>query len=153
MGKLKRRRTKKIEEIDNEIKNAVNEYKNEPNRYVMISKKIGKGFTSKQIRQRWLSHLDPSICHEEFNEDEKNYIIEWVKDYKNNNSSDKICWTKLISEMNSKFGKLRSENKPPSASGLFTCGQLEKYWSKRLRNVTRFVSSRTTIYFTIRNLV
>ncbi|GBC02829.1 hypothetical protein RclHR1_04840012 [Rhizophagus clarus] len=112
MGKPRKRQQKiKIGVIDNEIKNAMNEYKNERNCYVMISKKLGKEFTPKQIRQRWLSHLDPSICHEELNDDERSYITKWVKEHKSENSSDKICWTKLISEMHDEFGKLRSENK------------------------------------------
>ncbi|EXX55165.1 uncharacterized protein OCT59_003542 [Rhizophagus irregularis] len=107
----KKIKTEKIELFDDEIISAMNEYKNEPNPYIKISKKINKGFTSKQIRQRWISQLDPRLCHNELDEDERSYINEWVKEYKNQNPSDKICWTKLILKMDKKFGKLRTENR------------------------------------------
>ncbi|GBB83968.1 hypothetical protein RclHR1_10600005 [Rhizophagus clarus] len=105
------------------------------NCYAKISEETGKVFTPKQIRQRWISFLDPTskqilsskvfllwldcslievfflVCHDELDENERSYIIKWVKENKNDNSSDKICWTKLISEIHDKFGKLRSENK------------------------------------------
>jgi hypothetical protein len=50
------------------------------------------------------------VCHDELNEKEKSYIIEWVEEYKIQNPFDKIRWKNLISEMKNKFGKLRTEN-------------------------------------------
>ncbi|CAB4408126.1 unnamed protein product [Rhizophagus irregularis] len=103
--------TKKIELIDNEIISAMNEYKAMPNCYVMISKKINKGFSPKQIRQRWISQLDPRLCQWPLDNNEKFYIIHWVEGYKIKNPSKNINWKELIFEMEKKFGKFRSESK------------------------------------------
>ncbi|PKY25664.1 hypothetical protein RhiirB3_472625 [Rhizophagus irregularis] len=97
--------------IDNEIISAMNEYKAMPNCYVMISKKINKGFSPKQIRQRWISQLDPRLCQWPLDNNEKFYIIHWVEGYKIKNPSKNINWKELIFEMEKKFGKFRSESK------------------------------------------
>ncbi|RIA81064.1 hypothetical protein C1645_837569 [Glomus cerebriforme] len=101
------------EEIDNKIIELMKIYGNIPNYYVKISEEINKQFnsnyTSKKIRQRWISTLDPKFHHKPLNEDEKSFIIQWVE---NNKTPDdpKIHWKILISEIEKKFGKLRSEN-------------------------------------------
>ncbi|CAB4408082.1 unnamed protein product [Rhizophagus irregularis] len=89
----------------------MNENKNERNPYIKASKEINKGFTPKQIRQRWISKLDPLLCHENLCEDEKLYIIEWVEKYRNEHPFNNINWKQLIEDLNNKFGKMRSENK------------------------------------------
>ncbi|PKK68061.1 hypothetical protein RhiirC2_867499 [Rhizophagus irregularis] len=89
--------------IDNEIISAMNEYKAMPNCYVMISKKINKGFSPKQIRQRWISQLDPRLCQWPLDNNEKFYIIHWVEGYKIKNPSKNINWKELIFEMEKKF--------------------------------------------------
>ncbi|CAB4383666.1 unnamed protein product [Rhizophagus irregularis] len=109
---IKKKSTKKIKIIDNEIIKFMNENKNERNPYIRASKEINKGFTSKQIRQRWISKLDPLLCHEKLCEDEELYIIEWVEKYKNKHPSNVITkWKQLVLDLNNKFGKMRSENK------------------------------------------
>ncbi|GBC37522.2 hypothetical protein GLOIN_2v1844533 [Rhizophagus irregularis DAOM 181602=DAOM 197198] len=100
---------RKIKLIDNEIIKFMNENKNERNPYIKASKEI-KEFTPKQIRQRWMSKLDPLFCHEKLCEDEKLYIIEWVEEYKNKHPFNGIKWKQLIEDLNNKFGKMRSEN-------------------------------------------
>ncbi|CAB4408118.1 unnamed protein product [Rhizophagus irregularis] len=109
--KTKLIKKKSTKEVDNEIIKFMNENKNERNPYIRASKEINKVFTSKQIRQRWMSKLDPLLCHENLCEDEKLYIIEWVEEYKNKHPSNVINWKQLIKDLNNKFGKMRSENK------------------------------------------
>ncbi|CAB4432501.1 unnamed protein product [Rhizophagus irregularis] len=93
----------------------MNENKNERNPYIKASKEIynktGERFTSKHIRQRWISQLDPRLCLEDLCKDEKLYIIEWVEEYKNKHPFSKINWKQLIVDLNNKFGKMRSDNK------------------------------------------
>ncbi|CAB5389208.1 unnamed protein product [Rhizophagus irregularis] len=108
---IKKRSTKKIKIIDNEIIKFMNENKNERTPYIRASKEINKGFTSKQIRQRWISKLDPLLRHENLCEDEKLYIIEWVEKYRNEHPFNNINWKQLIKDLKNKFGKMRSENK------------------------------------------
>ncbi|RGB28507.1 hypothetical protein C1646_767727 [Rhizophagus diaphanus] len=89
----------------------MNENKNERNPYIKASKEINEGFTPKQIRQRWISKLNPDLCHEDLCEDEKFYIIEWVEEYKNKHPFGNINWKQLIKDLKIKSGKMRSENK------------------------------------------
>ncbi|PKC60505.1 hypothetical protein RhiirA1_467926 [Rhizophagus irregularis] len=110
MKSIKMKSIRKIKLIDNEIIKFMNENKNERNPYIKASKKINKGFTPKQIRQRWISKLKPDLCLEDLCEDEKLYIIEWVEEYKNKHPFNKINWKQLIEDLNNKFGKMRSEN-------------------------------------------
>ncbi|CAB4383670.1 unnamed protein product [Rhizophagus irregularis] len=56
---IKKKSIKKIKIIDNEIIKFMNEIKNKRNPYIKASKEINKGFSPKQIRQRWISKLDP----------------------------------------------------------------------------------------------
>ncbi|PKK68053.1 hypothetical protein RhiirC2_851740 [Rhizophagus irregularis] len=107
---IKKKSTKKIKIIDNEIIKFMNENKNERNPYIRASKEINKGFTSKQIRQRWISKLDPLLCHEKLCEDEELYIIEWVEKYRNEHPFNDIKWKQLIKDLKIKSGKMRSEN-------------------------------------------
>ncbi|RIA81951.1 hypothetical protein C1645_809838 [Glomus cerebriforme] len=106
MSKLRGPRITK--EFDNKIIELMKVYGNLPNCYVIISEKTNKQYTSKQIRQRWISTLDPKLHQKPLGEDEKSFIIQWVENNRVPNS--KIRWKPLISEIEKKFGKLRSEN-------------------------------------------
>ncbi|PKY55272.1 hypothetical protein RhiirA4_474606 [Rhizophagus irregularis] len=101
--KTKLIKKKSTKEVDNEIIKFINENKNERNPYIRASKEINKVFTSKQIRQRWISKLDPLLCHENLCEDEKLYIIEWVEKYRNEHPFNNINWKQLIEDLNNKF--------------------------------------------------
>ncbi|CAB4485674.1 unnamed protein product [Rhizophagus irregularis] len=111
MKSIKMKSIRKIKLIDNEIIKFMNENKNERNPYIKASEEINKGFTSKQIRQRWMSKLDPLFSHEDLCENEKLYIIEWVEKYKNKHPSNVINWKQLIADLKIKSGKMRSEIK------------------------------------------
>ncbi|RIA81066.1 hypothetical protein C1645_810207 [Glomus cerebriforme] len=107
------RRLRFTEEIDNKIIELMKKYGNLPNCYVRISEETNKQFnsdyTSKKIRQRWMSKLNPKLYQKPLGEDEKSFIIQWVE---NNKAPDDpvIHWKILIFAIKEKFGKLRSEN-------------------------------------------
>ncbi|CAB4383669.1 unnamed protein product [Rhizophagus irregularis] len=89
---IKKKSIKKIKIIDNEIIKFMNEIKNKRNPYIKASKEINKGFSPKQIRQRWISKLDPLHNYEDLCENEKLYIIEWVEEYKNKHPFNDFNW-------------------------------------------------------------
>ncbi|GBC03195.1 hypothetical protein RclHR1_05000008 [Rhizophagus clarus] len=99
------------EQIDNSIKELMEELGDSSNPYAQIIEIINKNYntryTSKQIRQRWISKLDTNICHDPLGDDEKAFIVQWVE---STQRGDMINWRKLIPLMKIEFGKLRTEN-------------------------------------------
>ncbi|GBB98184.1 hypothetical protein RclHR1_03160004 [Rhizophagus clarus] len=110
-------------QIDNSIKEFMREFENSSNPYVRISEKINElystNYTSKQIRQRWISKLDAKLCLDALDDEEKLFIIQWVE---STPRGDIINWKKLIPMMNDKFGKLRSES------------MVKNFWNLRKRS-------------------
>ncbi|CAB4383685.1 unnamed protein product [Rhizophagus irregularis] len=99
------------EQIDDSIKEFMKKFCQLSNPYVKISENINKlydtKFTSKQIRQRWISKLNTDLCLEPLDDDEKSFIIQWVE---SKPQGDTIPWKELIPLMKTEFEKLRSEN-------------------------------------------
>ncbi|CAB4381907.1 unnamed protein product [Rhizophagus irregularis] len=99
------------EQIDNSIKEFMKKFGQSSNPYVKVSENINKlystNYTSKQIRQRWISKLNIDLCLEPLSEDEKSFIVQWVE---SKPQGDTICWKELILLMETKFKKLRSES-------------------------------------------
>ncbi|CAG8619925.1 12604_t:CDS:2, partial [Rhizophagus irregularis] len=97
---------------DDDIKKYMKEFGHLPNCYALISEKMGNKINPKRIYQRWTNNLNPNLCHDSFNDNEKSFINEWVEEYKiRNPSSRSISLKEIIPVMKEKFGKLRSENK------------------------------------------
>ncbi|CAB5186289.1 unnamed protein product [Rhizophagus irregularis] len=98
-------------EIDNSIKESMEKFAQSSNPYVKVSDNINKlydtNYTSKQIRQRWISKLNTDLCHDSLSEVEKSFIVQWVE---SKPQGDTIPWKELIPLMETKFEKLRSEN-------------------------------------------
>ncbi|CAB4422129.1 unnamed protein product [Rhizophagus irregularis] len=100
-----------------------------PNRYALISEKMGDRFTAKKINQRYKNKVNPLLRDDPFNDNEKSFINKWVKDYKILNPSSKsISWKEFIPVMEEKFGKLRSEN------------QIKNFWHTQERKKKRNTS-------------
>ncbi|CAG8734560.1 uncharacterized protein OCT59_018891 [Rhizophagus irregularis] len=117
------------QEYDNDIEKYMKEVKDHPKRFTLVSKQMGNRISSKKIRQRWINKLNPSLCHDPLDEEEKSFINKWVENYKSQNpSADKIPWSKLILVMKEEFGKLRSENK------------VKNYWHPQQRQRERNTS-------------
>ncbi|EXX60934.1 uncharacterized protein OCT59_003510 [Rhizophagus irregularis] len=117
--KFKKRKQKEplfSDYIDKNITVFMNKWGHLSNCYMKIHKKFPE-YTSKQIRQRWVSKLDQSLCHEPLDKAEEIFVVQWIKD--NQTAYDKIYWKKLIAALKEQFGKLRSENK------------LKNYWYSR----------------------
>ncbi|GBC03196.1 hypothetical protein RclHR1_05000009 [Rhizophagus clarus] len=114
------------EQIDNHIKELMKEYRHSSNLYAQVTEIINKDYnmhyTSKQIRQRWISRLDTNLCHGPLDDEEKFFIIQWVE---STQRGDKINWKKLIPLMKTEFGKLRSEN------------MVKNYWNSRKRRIIK----------------
>ncbi|CAB4383692.1 unnamed protein product [Rhizophagus irregularis] len=109
-------------EIDNIISEHMKNLGHLPNPYMKIHEKIPK-YSSKQIRYRWISKLNPYLCTMPLEDNEKLFIVQWVE---NNRTSDGIIhWKDLIKEVESKFGKLRSEN------------TLKNFWHLRRRSLSK----------------
>ncbi|CAB4408100.1 unnamed protein product [Rhizophagus irregularis] len=98
------------EQIDNSIKEFMKKFGQSSNPYVKVSENINKlydtNYTSKQIRQRWISKLNTDLCFVPLSKDEKSFIIQWAESKR----GDIIPWKELIPLMEKKFEKLRSEN-------------------------------------------
>ncbi|CAB4431247.1 unnamed protein product [Rhizophagus irregularis] len=96
------------DQIDNSIKEFMKKFGQSSNPYVKVSQNINKlyntYYTSKQIRQRWISRLNTNLCIVPLSKDEKSFIVQWVE------RGDTIPWKELIPLMETKFKKLRSEN-------------------------------------------
>ncbi|GBB83967.1 hypothetical protein RclHR1_10600004 [Rhizophagus clarus] len=109
--KLKKRKPKEPlfnDSIDDSISVFMNKWGHLSNCYMKIHKEIPE-YSSKQIRQRWVSKLDQNLCHEPLDKTEETFIIQWIKN--NQTLYGKIYWKELVSAMKEQFGKLRSENK------------------------------------------
>ncbi|GBC02820.1 hypothetical protein RclHR1_04840003 [Rhizophagus clarus] len=114
------------EQIDNSIKELMKELSYSSNPYAQIIEKINQQYnthyTSKQIRQRWISKLDADLCLNPLDDEEKSFIIQWVE---STQRGDRINWKKLIPLMKTKFHKLRSEN------------MVKNYWNLRKRSIIK----------------
>ncbi|GBC00884.1 hypothetical protein RclHR1_00040035 [Rhizophagus clarus] len=78
--------------------------------FAQISKMIP--YDSKKICHHWTNKLDPKLClinSVPLTSHEKEYIFEWVKNHINS-TNNKISWSLLQSNMEEKFGLLRSRN-------------------------------------------
>ncbi|RIA88340.1 hypothetical protein C1645_877469 [Glomus cerebriforme] len=120
MGRMKQ--TLFTKEIDNVIIELMKKWGHLPKPYVKIHEAIPQ-YTSKQIRQRWISILDPRLCRKSLDEDEKSFIIQWVE--KNRQPNGTIHWKDLINEIEQISGKLRSEN------------VIKNFWNQRRRKIYR----------------
>ncbi|GBB98181.1 hypothetical protein RclHR1_03160001 [Rhizophagus clarus] len=110
------------EEVDKIISEHMKRWGHLQNPYMKIREKIPK-YSSKQIRYRWISKLNPSLCTAPLEENEKSFIVQWVE---NNRTSDGIIhWKDLITEVKKNFGKLRSEN------------TLKNFWHLRNRSILK----------------
>ncbi|RIA88332.1 hypothetical protein C1645_775173 [Glomus cerebriforme] len=99
------------EEIDDKIIELMKEWGHLSSPYAKINEIIPE-YTSKQIRRRWINKLNPELCPDPLNEEEKEFIIQGINNQlKLNPEDDKISWKDMISEMKIKFDKLHSENK------------------------------------------
>ncbi|RIA93048.1 hypothetical protein C1645_804318 [Glomus cerebriforme] len=109
------------------------------NDYAEISKHIPP-YTARQIRQFWTNQLDPRLCHDNFEKEEIDFIIQWIED--NITSSGSISWIDLIDEVQRQFGKLRSKNK------------IKNFWySLRRRSRPQAVPSTSTVNTTYNPLI
>ncbi|GES72839.1 kinase-like domain-containing protein [Rhizophagus clarus] len=100
------------EEDDNAIENYMKELSHLANPFTLISKRMNERFSAKMICNRWRDHLNPDLCHEPLDYNEKSYIINWIVSHQIlDTSAYNIRWRELINEMKFKFGKLHSENK------------------------------------------
>ncbi|GBC03766.1 hypothetical protein RclHR1_05300007 [Rhizophagus clarus] len=73
-------------------------------------KKETPEYKAKRIRQRWIDQLNPKLNRKPLNDEEKVYVVQWIKD--NLGQDDKIEWKRLISDMEKKFNTLRPDNIP-----------------------------------------
>ncbi|RIA82003.1 hypothetical protein C1645_809818 [Glomus cerebriforme] len=120
MGKIRGQRF--TEETDKIISDAMKKWGHLPNPYVKICGII-PNYSSKQIRYRWISKLNPSLCNSPLDEDEKLFIVQWVEN--NKTPYGIIHWRDLINEVKNNFGKLRSEN------------TLKNFWHLRRRSLNQ----------------
>ncbi|CAG8526826.1 8111_t:CDS:2 [Funneliformis caledonium] len=81
------------------------------NSYKKLSKELAKisstEKTSKQIRQHWSNNLNPDLCKDPLNEDEKNFIVQCADQ---SNQMKNFPITKIVGLIQQKFNKLYSEN-------------------------------------------
>ncbi|RIA81946.1 hypothetical protein C1645_836145 [Glomus cerebriforme] len=99
------------EEIDNKIIELMKKYGHLSSPYKEIQKEIPQ-YNSKQIRQRWINHLDPRLCHSDLDKVEKDFIIKEIRNQLIQDQDDeKISWKEIIEKMEGEFDKFRSENK------------------------------------------
>ncbi|EXX63176.1 hypothetical protein RirG_154720 [Rhizophagus irregularis DAOM 197198w] len=115
-------------EVDNIIIELMKKCGNLPKPYVKVREAIPQ-YTSKQIRQRWISRLDPRLCRKYLDDDEKSFIVQWVEHNQEPNGT--IHWKDLINEIEHKFGNLRSEN------------TIKNFWNQRKRRIFRDIYLNT----------
>ncbi|CAB4490217.1 unnamed protein product [Rhizophagus irregularis] len=84
---IKSARLRFRQEDDDDIKKYMKEFGHLPNCYALISEKMGNKINPKRIYQRWTNNLNPNLCHDSFNDNEKSFINEWVEEYKIRNPS------------------------------------------------------------------
>ncbi|CAB5350316.1 unnamed protein product [Rhizophagus irregularis] len=126
---IKSARLRFIQEDDDDIKKYMKEFGHLSNCYALISEKMGNKINPKRIYQRWTNNLNPNLCHDSFNDNEKSFINEWVEEYKiRNPSSRSISLKEIIPVMKEKFGKLRSVN------------QVKNFWHTQQRKKGRNTS-------------
>ncbi|RIA82347.1 hypothetical protein C1645_743846 [Glomus cerebriforme] len=104
------------------IMRSMKKWKNRYNRFVKISKLI-PNYTPKQIASHWKNHLDPNLCRDSLNEDEKKFVAEWLQ--KNQTSNGLIPWKKVANDLNNRFGKKHAGNK------------IKNYWNARKKSHLR----------------
>ncbi|RIA82350.1 hypothetical protein C1645_809647 [Glomus cerebriforme] len=86
------------------IRLRMNEWGHHHDRFTRISKTM-QNRTPKQISDYWRNHLNPKLCHEPLSQDDKDFIIEQAQKY-----PLIIHWKFIISGLEKKSGRLRSEN-------------------------------------------
>ena len=72
-----------------------------------------------------------SVDSDPLTKEEKEFIIQWIKD--NLGPNDEIKWKDLISAMEAEFNTLRSENKP------------KNYWYSLKRNFLSKIPQQVTV--------
>ncbi|GES86198.1 hypothetical protein GLOIN_2v1474454 [Rhizophagus clarus] len=90
------------------------------NKYERISKILPQ-YTSRQIRHHYRNVLNVR------RDNEKDFIVQWIEQHQEPNGT--IRWKDLIPEMESRFGKLYSENK------------LKNFWYRRKLRLERDAGS------------
>ncbi|CAI2165135.1 5340_t:CDS:2 [Funneliformis geosporum] len=80
-------------------------------------------YTSRQIRQRYLNHLNWRLCKNPLGNEEKAFVIRWITT--NQTQTGTIHWKQLILDLNAKFGLLRSEN------------TVKNFWYSRMKQLSR----------------
>ncbi|CAG8636371.1 363_t:CDS:2 [Rhizophagus irregularis] len=97
-------------------------WKNRHNRFVKISKLVPK-YTPKQIASHWKNYLDPSLCLDTLEFEEKKFIIKWIREHRT--VTGVIHWKYVIKDLKIQFGKQHSENK------------IKNYWNSRKKSYLR----------------
>uniref|UniRef100_U9UW60 Uncharacterized protein n=1 Tax=Rhizophagus irregularis (strain DAOM 181602 / DAOM 197198 / MUCL 43194) TaxID=747089 RepID=U9UW60_RHIID len=90
------------------IIHGMKKWKGRHNRFVKISKLV-PNYTPKQIASHWKNYLDPNLCLDTLEYEEKKFIAEWIRKYRT--SSGVIHWKYVVNDLKIRFGKRHSENK------------------------------------------
>ncbi|GBB86715.1 hypothetical protein RclHR1_01310011 [Rhizophagus clarus] len=113
------------ENSDKLITYGMKKWKNRHNRYVKISRLI-PNYTPKQIATHWKNNLDPRLCLDSLENEEKKFIVEWIRGHRT--SDGVIHWKYVINDLKIQFGKLHSENK------------IKNYWNRRKKSYLRKIN-------------
>ncbi|CAG8454059.1 11721_t:CDS:2 [Funneliformis mosseae] len=98
---------KESDEIISDSMNVLDKSKNIRKKYKIIHEMLPQ-YTSRQIRQRYLNHLNKRLCMNPLGNEEKAFVIRWITTNQKQNGI--IHWKILILDLKAKFGLLRSEN-------------------------------------------
>ncbi|CAB4485766.1 hypothetical protein RhiirA5_366724 [Rhizophagus irregularis] len=105
------------------IIHGMKKWKGRHNRFVKISKLV-PNYTPKQIASHWKNYLDPNLCLDTLEYEEKKFIAEWIRKYRT--SSGVIHWKYVVNDLKIRFGKRHSENK------------VKNYWNARIKREKKF---------------
>ncbi|CAB4383626.1 unnamed protein product [Rhizophagus irregularis] len=87
--------------------------------FLVTSRKEGP-YNARQLCHYWRNYLDPGVCQVSLNDEEKQFIEDWIVLNKSGNGG--IEWKKLRQDLKNQFGSFRSENK------------IKNYWYSKQRS-------------------